>query len=96
MDIRLETAHTTPLPLPDRGKAGKKKVSAVKDGLEKIEVPEVKTPAAEIYKPTVMSKEELEDFMLLLSTSKSSPRLFSRFIDEKRKDRIDLLLNNRV
>lgn len=96
MDIRLETAHATPLPLPDRGKIGKKRALPVTGAPEDTEVPEAKAPPVELYKPAVMSKEELENFMLLLSTSKSSPRLFSNFIDEKRKDRIDLLLNNRV
>ena len=99
MDIRIEPMAN----LPHRGqeKADVVKDKQIKDGVSSKKKKEDDRTDLEAQKPEILedriiSKEDLQNFMLLLVTSKSSPKMFNRFMDEKRKDRINTLLNTRV
>lgn len=96
MDIRLDNTSTALQPAIERKTVDKQKRQIREPEGKEEDRSEVKTARETAPEPVVISKEELQDFMLLLTTSKSSPRLFDRFVDEKRKGRIDTLLNTRI
>ena len=103
MDIRIEPMANLPNWSPETvdgvKEVHKKQNKAVeKRSAEKKETDkaELKTLKAEDYTDRVISKEDLQNFMLLLVTSKTSPRMYSRLIDDKRKGRINSLLNTRT
>lgn len=98
MDIRIEPMANLPHRGPD--KAEKAKETNIPKGTSSKEKEEdrteVETRKVENLEDRVISKEDLQNFMLLLVTSKSSPRMFNRVLDEKRKTRINSLLNTKV
>jgi len=99
MDIRLEPMANLPHRGPEKTDGvkekhnrGEKPSTRKKEGDQAV----LEAVKMENLKDRMISKEELQDFMLLLMTSRLSPKMFNRFVDEKRKSRISELLNTRA